>query len=205
MMYPSFQDIDLVLASSSPRRMEILDQLSVRYEAISPKIDETPRYGESGDEYVRRLALKKACSLNMSEHSPPVLGADTTIVCHDEIFGKPKDFKQFKEMLAVLSGGNHRVLSAVAMNDGNSSSILICDTTVTFRTITDKEIQHYWSTGEPQDKAGGYAIQGKGAIFIKHISGSYSGVVGLPIFETSLLMREFNVPYMGLETEIYDG
>jgi septum formation protein len=167
-------------------------------------IDESLRYGERGEDYVRRLALDKASSLAMHELSPPILGADTAIVCRDEVFGKPQNFEQFKEMLEALSGSKHVVLSAVAINNGKSSSVLVCKTSVSFRVITNQEINYYWRTGEPRDKAGGYAIQGKGAIFIKHISGSYSGVVGLPIFETSQLMKNFNIPFMGLKTEIYN-
>lgn len=197
-------DFDLVLASSSLRRMEILNQLGVRYQAVSPMIDESLRYGERGEDYVRRLALDKASSPAMHELSPPILGADTAIVCRDEVFGKPQNFEQFKEMLEALSGSKHVVLSAVAINNGKSSSVLVCKTSVSFRVITNQEINYYWRTGEPRDKAGGYAIQGKGAIFIKHISGSYSGVVGLPIFETSQLMKNFNIPFMGLKTEIYN-
>ena len=204
MPHLSSSDFDLVLASSSPRRMEILNQLGIRYQAVSPMIDESLRYGESGEEYVRRLALDKASALAMHELSPPILGADTAIVCRGEVFGKPQDFEQFKEMLEALSGSKHVVLSAVAVNNGKLSSVLVCETSVSFREITNQEINYYWRTGEPRDKAGGYAIQGKGAIFIKHISGSYSGVVGLPIFETSQLMKNFNIPFMGLKTEIYN-
>ena len=204
MPHLSSSDFDLVLASSSPRRMEILNQLGVRYQAVSPMIDESLRYGESGEDYVRRLALDKASAVAMHELSPPILGADTAIICRGEVFGKPQDFEQFKEMLGALSGSKHVVLSAVAVNNGKSSSVLVCETSVIFREITNQEINYYWKTGEPRDKAGGYAIQGKGAIFIKHISGSYSGVVGLPIFETSQLMKNFNIPFMGLKTEIYN-
>ena len=197
-------EFDLVLASSSPRRMEILDQLGVRYQAVSPKIDESLKYGERGEDYVRRLALNKASALVTDKLSPPVLGADTAIVCRDNIFGKPEDFEHFKKMFQALSGGKHVVLSAVAVNNGKSSRVLVCETSVSFRVITNQEINYYWSTGEPRDKAGGYAIQGKGAIFIKHISGSYSGVVGLPIYETSQLMKDFDVPFIGSNTEIYN-
>ena len=200
----SSSDFDLVLASSSPRRMEILNQLGVRYKAVSPMIDERLKDGESGENYVRRLALDKASAVAMHELSPPILGADTAIICRGEVFGKPQDFEQFKEMLEALSGSKHVVLSAVAVNNGKSSSALVCETCVSFREITNQEINYYWRTGEPRDKAGGYAIQGKGAIFVKHILGSYSGVVGLPIFETSQLMKNFNIPFMDLKTEIYN-
>jgi septum formation protein len=124
----------------------------------------------------------------------PVLGADTILVSEGQVFGKPIDSSDFKAMFAALSGKTHSVLSAVAVNNGTESLVLLSETLVTFRAITAREIMMYWDTGEPKDKAGGYAIQGYGSIFVEHIEGSYSGVVGLPIAETYRLLTKYNVP-----------
>ena len=189
------QNYDLVLASGSPRRSDILSQIGVRYIVVVPEIDESPRVGESGLEYVSRLAFEKAnkvCQLEISDR--PALGADTILVCDGQLFGKPSDFDAFREMITSLSGRKHSVLSAVAMSNRSNSGVLVSETSVTFRAISDQEILSYWQTGEPKDKAGGYAIQGYGSIFVKEILGSYSGVVGLPIAETYSLLNEFDVP-----------
>jgi len=189
------QTYDLVLSSGSPRRRDILNQIGVRYIVAVPEIDESPRMGESGLEYVSRMALEKAnkgYQLELSDR--PVLGADTILVCDGQLFGKPSDFDAFREMITLLSGRKHSVLSAVAMSSRSNSGVLVSQTSVTFRAISDQEILSYWQTGEPKDKAGGYAIQGYGSIFVKEILGSYSGVVGLPIAETYSLLNEFDVP-----------
>ena len=186
---------DLVLASGSPRRHDILDQIGVLHRVVIPYIDESQRTAESATSYVSRLALEKASAgCLMHNLNVPVLGADTILVSEGQVFGKPIDSSDFKAMFAALSGKTHSVLSAVAVNNGTESLVLLCETLVTFRAITAREIMMYWDTGEPKDKAGGYAIQGYGSIFVEHIEGSYSGVVGLPIAETCRLLTEFNVP-----------
>ena len=186
---------DLVLASGSPRRRDILEQIGVLHRIIIPMIDETQRSTESATTYVTRLALEKAsagCLMNDSD--APVLGADTILVCDGQVFGKPVNYSNFKEMFTSLSGQTHNVLSAVAIDNKGKSLVLLSKTWVTFRAITEREIITYWETGEPQDKAGGYAIQGYGSVFVEHIKGSYSGVVGLPIAETCQLLAKFDVP-----------
>ena len=188
-------DYDLILASASPRRTEILQQIGVRHQIKPADIDETPRPNESPVDYVQRMAFEKAkhiIALNME--TVPVLGADTCVVCDDKIFGKPAYKDQALEMLAVLSGRSHQVLTAVAMGNSERCLLSMSITEVIFRQITMQERQSYWATGEPKDKAGSYAIQGYGAVFIETIKGSYSGVVGLPIEETSALLHSFGVP-----------
>lgn len=188
-------DYDLILASASPRRTEILQQIGVRHQIKPADINETPRPNESPVDYVQRMAFEKAkhiIALNME--TVPVLGADTCVVCDDKIFGKPAHKDQALEMLAVLSGRSHQVLTAVAMGNSERCLLSMSITEVIFRQITIQERQRYWATGEPKDKAGSYAIQGYGAVFIETIKGSYSGVVGLPIEETSALLHSFGVP-----------
>lgn len=186
---------DLILASASPRRTEILQQMGVRHQVQPANIDETPRPNESAVNYVQRMALEKAQNI-ISQRSEiiPVLGADTSVVCDDSIFGKPSDKQQALDMLMALSGRSHQVLSALAVGNVESCSVSISITEVTFRQLSKQECLSYWNTGEPQDKAGGYAIQGYGAVFIESIKGSYSGVVGLPIEETFLLLQKYGVP-----------
>ena len=126
--------------------------------------------------------------------SQSALGADTIVLCDEQIFGKPKDYSDSKRMLSQLSGRAHKVISAVAINNGVESAVLMSETSVIFRIISEQEFLNYWSTGEPVGKAGSYAIQGLGSIFVESIQGSYSGVVGLPIAETCRLLRHFKVP-----------
>ena len=186
---------DLVLASGSPRRHDILDQIGVFHHIVIPRIDESQRRAESATSYVCRLALEKASAgCLMQNLDVPVLGADTILVSEDSVFGKPTDYSNFKDMFTALSGKTHRVLSAVAVNNRVESSVLVSETLVTFRSIIEGEMMKYWDSGEPKDKAGGYAIQGYGSVFVEHIKGSYSGVVGLPIAETCRLLTKFNVP-----------
>lgn len=192
-------DYDLILASASPRRTEILQQIGVRHQIKPADIDETPRPNESPADYVQRMALEKAkhiIALNLE--TVPVLGADTCVVCDDKIFGKPAHKDQALEMLAVLSGRSHLVLTAVAMGNTERCLLSMSITEVIFRKITMQERLSYWATGEPKDKAGSYAIQGYGAVFIESIKGSYSGVVGLPIEETSALLHSFGIPIWNL-------
>ncbi|MDC0173070.1 Maf family nucleotide pyrophosphatase [Gammaproteobacteria bacterium] len=186
---------DLVLASGSPRRHDILDQIGVLHRIVIPLIDESQKHAEAAISYVSRLALEKAnAGCLMQNLDVPVLGADTVLVSEGKVFGKPTDYLNFKDMFTALSGKTHSVLSAVALNNRIESLVLVSETQVTFRSIIEGEMIKYWDTGEPKDKAGGYAIQGYGSVFVEHIKGSYSGVVGLPIAETCRLLTEFNVP-----------
>ena len=186
---------DIILASASPRRSELLEQIGVRFTILATDIDESRLNNESPDDYVSRLALEKSrAGFSRQDKALPSLGADTIVVCERQIFGKPKDQADAAAMLMALSGKVHTVMSAVAVSQGPCSSSRLTKTLVRFRTISQSEFQTYWQTGEPQGKAGGYAIQGRGAIFVDHIEGSYSAVVGLPLSETAEILGEFGIP-----------
>jgi len=190
--------VDLYLASQSPRRRELLGQIGVRHGVISASIEEAPAQGESAVDYVQRLAREKAAAgyaALIAQQLPlaPVLGADTLGLLDGEILEKPRDQAHAAAMLRQLSGRTHEVITAVALHSGARQAFAISTTQVTFRILADVEIAAYWHTGEPQDKAGGYAIQGLGAVFVQEIRGSYSGVVGLPIETTCALLRDFGV------------
>ena len=189
------ESFDLILASGSPRRVDILNQIGVRFSVAPADINESQLINESSAEFVCRLASQKA-KIGYDSHigSQSALGADTIVLCDEQIFGKPKDYSDSKRMLSQLSGRAHKVISAVAINNGVESVVLMSETSVIFRIISEQEFLNYWSTGEPVGKAGSYAIQGLGSIFVESIQGSYSGVVGLPIAETCRLLRHFKVP-----------
>ena len=182
----------LVLASASPRRRELLWQIGVAHRVAIANVDERPRTGESAVECVQRLALAKAKAVWQA--SLPVLGADTAVVLDGEMLGKPRDRHSALAMLTRLSGRSHRVLTAVALVDGRGSQLRLSDSEVQFRTLEGAECARYWDSGEPCDKAGGYAIQGLGAVFVSRMQGSYSGVMGLPLFETAELLDAAGVP-----------
>lgn len=188
--------VDLYLASTSPRRRELLAQLGVSFEVLSIDVEEVPETGEPAEEYVMRVALDKA--LAGWSHpgrilDVPVLGSDTEVVLDGEVFGKPESREHALEMLGRLSGRCHDVLSAVALVQGQRQRVLVNRNRVCFRPLSTAEIQAYWDTGEPVGKAGAYAIQGLAAVFIQHLEGSFSGVMGLPLYETAELLREFGV------------
>lgn len=188
---------DLILASASPRRKELLLQLGVCFQVLTADIDETPLQGENPEQYVQRLAREKAQAILHSAQCPPhiaVLGADTIVVCDRQLLGKPRDAEQAAAMLSQLSARTHRVLTAVCLCNEQALEIRMSDTEVTFRTLGSQDIDSYIRSGEPFGKAGAYAVQGLGAAFVSCISGSYSGVVGLPLFETAQLLRDFGVP-----------
>ncbi len=188
----------IYLASGSPRRRELLAQLGVSFELLVTDIDESLQPGEPGDEYVRRMASDKARTAlaRVTVRRAPVLGADTAVIVDQHILGKPEDKAAAMAMLHRLSGRTHDVLSAVAICNDERETVAVSRTVVTFRSLSDAEIDAYWATGEPHDKAGGYAIQGLGAVFIESIRGSYSGVMGLPLFETAHLMHGFGYRFM---------
>lgn len=191
----------IYLASTSPRRRELLAQLGVSFEVISQDVPETRAVGESPEQYVERLALEKASAglAGLGKTSTVlVLGSDTAVVVDDDVLGKPVDKAHAIEMLQRLSGRQHRVLSAVAVvgrdNLGQDRGLVrLSESFVEFRPITREECGAYWETGEPTDKAGAYAIQGKAAFFISRLEGSYSGVMGLPLFETGELLSQFGI------------
>jgi septum formation protein len=189
----------IILASASPRRRELLDQLGIAYEVMPAGIHEHPLPDESPETYVRRVAAEKCLETWRSSGGRlPVLAADTEVVLDGSILGKPKDFEHASRMLAQLAGREHLVLSAVSLRHGERHWEALSVSSVRFRRIGQDEIEAYWATGEPCDKAGAYAIQGKGAVFIQHLSGSYSGVMGLPLFETAELLKHAGISVMDL-------
>ena len=188
----------IYLASASPRRRELLQQIGVRFTVMSAAVDETVQPGEAALDYVCRLAQSKAdavFSRIQIEGQPqrPVLGADTSVVLGDNILGKPADEAAAVAMLMELSGQTHQVITAVALVDELNSQLVYSSTEVRFRSIAESEARAYWNTGEPADKAGGYGIQGFGAVFVENLQGSYSGVVGLPLYETANLLKHARV------------
>jgi len=189
---------ELVLASASPRRAALLQQIGIRFRQQTADIDERRLAGESPADYVRRLALDKARAVyqRVGSEQLPVLGSDTTVVVDDDLLGKPATMAEHVQMMKRLSGRSHRVLTAVAIVS-DDERVISSETRVFFRAITEYEAECYWQTGEPADKAGGYAIQGLGAAFIERIDGSYSGVMGLPLFETGTLLEEFGIQVLG--------
>ncbi|MET0013595.1 MAG: nucleoside triphosphate pyrophosphatase [Sedimenticola sp.] len=184
----------LYLASVSPRRRELLEQIGVDHTVVRVEIDEMPRQGESPAEYVIRLALEKARTgrASLDDNSAVVLAADTAVVLDGEIMGKPKDREMAAGMLRRLSGHTHKVLTGIALIGSAERSRLNVNR-VSFRTLQESEIDAYWKSGEPRDKAGSYGIQGLGALFISHLEGSFSGVMGLPLYETAELLADAGI------------
>lgn len=187
----------LFLASASPRRRELLTQIGVPFSLLSAAIDETPIAAEPPEAYVQRLAREKALAglALLDDDSACVLGADTTVVLDQRILGKPANRAEALETLAELSGREHRVMTAVALASASQCVVSLVTSRVRMRRITPAEAEAYWASGEPRDKAGSYAIQGWGAVFVESLEGSYSAVVGLPLCETAELLGMFGVPY----------
>jgi septum formation protein len=197
----------IYLASQSPRRRELLKQIGVNFEMLllraDPRrnmaVDETPHAGEQPDSYVRRVSQAKATAGYAALRfrnlpSFPVLAADTTVTLDGKIFGKPDTAQQAAAMLHQLSGREHQVLSAVAIVMDEHVEVAVSTSTVRFATLSEERIRRYLHTREHTDKAGGYAIQGQAGAFIEQLSGSYSGVMGLPLFETVQLLQRFGYP-----------
>lgn len=195
----------IYLASKSPRRRDLLRQIGVQFDVLTFRggergedadVDETPEPGEDVERYVERLALTKAEAgmrrilwRKLPRH--PVLAADTTLEVDGEIIGKPLDAEDARAILQRLSGRKHRVLTAVAISDGARTRCRVSSSEVCFRTLTEDDIRRYIVSGEPMDKAGAYGIQGRAATFVEEIRGSYSGIMGLPLFETAQLLEVF--------------
>lgn len=197
-------DAQIYLASRSPRRRELLHQIGIAFDELLTQekhgadVDETPLAGEAPDVYVTRLARAKAelgwrqvVARNLAAH--PVLAADTTVVLDGEILGKPDDAEHARQLLRRLSGTTHQVLTAVAAAHADRVEAVLSASAVEFRKLDDAEIRDYVATGEPLDKAGAYAIQGHAATFVRTLSGSYSGIMGLPLIETAELLRRFGI------------
>jgi septum formation protein len=193
---------NLYLASQSPRRLELLRQVGLNPMVLplrtSPDrfdVDETPLPGEPGIDYVLRLARLKAeagIAAQQARHLPlwPILAADTTVTLDGRILGKPANAEEAAAMLRLYSGRTHTVLTAVAAAHQGQVRVVLNESLVTFKVLSEEEIAAYVASGEPFDKAGGYGIQGRAALFIAYLAGSYSGVMGLPLHETALLLRE---------------
>lgn len=186
----------LYLASGSPRRRELLAQIGIRFAVVTAYVDERVQSGEAPIDYVQRLALDKARAGSRSAQavlSLPILGADTSVVVDGEILGKPLDEAHGLAMLDRLAGRSHDVYTGVAVVQGGRERVGISASRVTFRPISHSERLAYWHSGEPKDKAGGYAIQGLGAVFVARLEGSFSGVMGLPVYEAAQLLRGFSI------------
>lgn len=186
----------LYLASTSPRRRELLAQADIKFSTLDVEIDETQRPNELPTAYVERLAKEKAEAGFQSvqgEEGAVVLAADTIVVLEDDVLGKPSDQQEAQKMLQALSGRSHVVMTAFAIKTDQQIRVQRVNTTVFFRPISSKEIEWYWHSGEQQDKAGGYGIQGKGGIFVTAISGSYSAVVGLPLAEVITALHNMDI------------
>lgn len=193
----------IYLASASPRRSALLAQIGVAHHIAPVAVDESVTGAETPADYVTRLAALKAETLWRRLTEPerlPVLGSDTTVVANDSILGKPASEEECVHMLQLLSGRTHQVHTAVALRSPAGSAVRLSVSEVTFRDLSLAEMRRYWRTGEPADKAGGYAVQGRAAIFISRISGSYSGIMGLPLFETAELLATHKIT-IGEDTE----
>ncbi len=184
----------LILASASPRRRELLALMGVACTVRPSLVDETPAEDESPEDYVTRLAQAKASAIADVGDTHAVLAADTIVVCDERILGKPRDRADALAMLQQLSGRWHRVLSAVVLRWQGQAAQALTDTAVCFRKLDPAECAAYWECGEPRDKAGAYGIQGLGGCFVSEIRGSYSGVVGLPMAQTLVLLRDAGIP-----------
>ncbi len=186
----------ILLASASPRRQQLLEQIGVAFTVAPQDVDETVRAGEDPRAYVERIARAKAegaLPRLQSGQFSLVLAADTAVVCDDHVMGKPGDEDAAVAMLTALSGREHRVLTAVSVSDGTRFESAHSESRVRFRSISEEEARAYWLSGEPAGKAGAYGIQGIAAIFVSELHGSYSGVMGLPLFETAGLLAKFGI------------
>ncbi len=188
--------LQIYLASASPRRKELLAQIGIKFECLTIDVPEEKKPHEAPQAYADRLALSKAqAGWESSERieNCPVLGADTIVVMDNIILEKPIDKDDGVRMLQLLSGNTHEVITSVAVMHGNHIKTACSISRVKFRKISAHEAAAYWETKEPTDKAGGYGIQGKAAAFVEHIAGSHSGIMGLPLFETANMLKEFGI------------
>lgn len=190
----------LILASASSRRQALLQQLGLAFQRVTPCIDESPNVGEDYKHYAKRMAKEKAqegyrlqCQRGVTapKYRPLILAADTCGELDGQLLNKPVDFADAKRLLTALSGKTHVIYSAFALYDGQDLHAEVVSSYVSMCDISDAQITAYWQSGEPQDKAGAYAIQGKGAQFVAHLAGSYSAVMGLPLFELSQALGRY--------------
>jgi septum formation protein len=183
--------VAIVLASASERRSRLLDQIGVAHACVAADVDESQHPGEPPVAYVQRLARDKAAAVVArleGRADQPVLAADTTVVLDGKVYGKPADETDCVAMLSALAGHTHEVLTAIALWHGGILREVLCTSRVSFRAIGEEECRRYWASGEPAGKAGSYAIQGLGAVFVSRLDGSFSGVMGLPLYETAALL-----------------
>jgi septum formation protein len=190
--------VQLYLASGSPRRQELLTQLGYQFERVVVDVEECHQPSETAEQYVQRLSRDKAAAgvmvINATKaavETIPVLGADTIVVVDETILEKPKDFSDAQRMLKLLSGRQHQVMTSVTVATAEREETQLVVTDVWFKTLSENEIEKYWQSGEPQDKAGSYGIQGLGGKFITRIEGSYYAVMGLPLVETDVMVQNF--------------
>ncbi len=183
----------VLLASSSPRRVSLLQQVGLMFETMSPDVDESLVAGEMPVNYVERLSKSKAAAGLIHRPTYVVIAADTVVALGDEVIGKPRDRANGIEMLMRLSGTTHRVLTGVTVASAAESRTKVVASDVSFRAVSDDEAYAYWHTKEPADKAGGYGLQGIGSIFVEKIHGSPSAVIGLPMLETELMLKHFGI------------
>lgn len=183
------EGLPLVLASGSPQRAHLLEQLGLSFTAVAADIDETPRAGESPDALAQRLAHAKAEALSIAYADARIIGSDTVVALDGQPFGKPVDAADARRMLSALAGRRHRVFTGIALSMGGVTTTRVAINEVEMTALSNDQIDAYWATGEPMGKAGGYAIQGIGAQFIVSLTGSYSAVMGLPLYETAELLR----------------
>ena len=188
----------LILASGSPRRADLLRQLGLSFSVVVPSVDEMPRRNENSLNYVERMAKDKNAEIRKRLASVDlVLSADTVVVYQSRILGKPISKTEGLSMLRLLSERTHKVITGVALTTKTQKKFCFVETKVKFRRLSDHEIQAYWMTKEPKDKAGSYGIQGLGALFVSRIEGSYSNVVGLPLMETGELLKQLGIDCLG--------
>lgn len=181
--------LQIILASQSPRRKELLQYIAEDFEIVTADIDETVLPNESPEMYVQRLSLSKAQKVASSHEQNIVIGADTTVVYKNNILGKPENIEECRATLSMLSGKTHQVFTSFSVVSPSNTLTQIVKTDVTFRAITSEEIDEYWHTGEPQDKAGAYGIQGIGGKFVTRVNGSVSSVIGLPLAELDQALK----------------
>ncbi|MGV3001186.1 Maf family protein [Vibrio sp.] len=191
------QHPNFYLASGSPRRKELLTQLGYQFNIVVPNIEEQKQPSESPVDYVKRLSREKAQAgvkliSSMSEASElPVLGADTIVIVDDHVLEKPNDYADCLRMLQALSNRQHQVMTSVTVATSTEYHTKVVITDVWFKSLTEQDIETYWQTGEPCDKAGGYGIQGIGGRFVSRIDGSFHAVMGLPLYETDELLKQY--------------
>ena len=191
-------DYQLHLASASPRRYDLLTSMGLKVNVCPANIDETPQQNETPEKYVQRLAREKARAAlkKIGQSDKPFLAADTVVVCQGSLFGKPTDETHAIKMWQAMSGRYHQVLTAICLTDGKKTYTKLSSNDVLFHEISDQAMSQYWQTGEPQDKAGAYAIQGYAAAWVKSVKGSPSGIIGLPLYETNQMLRAFDLQWL---------